>query len=237
MTTDNATTSQGSFEYRLERTPMGVVVLDLGRRITAVNEAARRLLKQGGHSAIGADILSVHPASARTKVRWLIDAAENAHDGTASMVVTTPMGSLVTKVTMLGDQGFCMIFHAVGGMAMGEDGQSERPRLLKLPVLRGGKTELIDIADVLCLVAQGHYAEAVTLSGACLCPLSLAELERRIDSTVFVRVHRRYLVNLHRIAAARRQEGRWILVLSDAAATCVPVGRDKVGLVRRLLAV
>ena len=232
-----ATPSSASFEYRLERTPVGVVILDPGRRITAVNTLAHRLLHQGGHPPLGADILSVHPRAARTKVRWLLDAAENATDGTASMVVTTPMGSLVTKVTLLGDHGFCMIFHALGEVAMGGDAPGGQPRLVKLPVLRGGKTELVDIAEVACLSAQGHYAEALTTAGRFLCPLSLAELERRVDATMFLRVHRRHMVNLHRVQAADRQDGRWMLALTDSGASRVPVGRDRVGLVRRLLAV
>lgn len=232
-----APSPSGSFEYRLERTPVGVVILDLGRRITAVNAVARRLLRLKDADPLGADILTFHPPAARTKVRWLIDAAENATDGTAGMVVTTPMGSLVAKVTLLGDQGFCMMFHALGDWAMGEDDPAERPHLLKLPVMRGGATALVDIADVVCLTAQGHYAEALTLAGTHLCPLPLAELEKRVDPLTFVRVHRRHLVNLRHVRAAERVDGRWTLALSGDQAPRIPVGRDKVELVRRLLAV
>lgn len=236
-----APSASASFEYRLQRTPVGVVVLDLSRRITAVNAVAGRLLRIKSANPLGADILDFHPPAARSKVRWLIDAAENATDGTASMVITTPMGSLVAKVTTLGDQGFCMMFHTLGELAMGEGEPSGRPHLLKLPVSRGGATALVDIAEVVCLTAQGHYAEALTLTGTHLCPLSLAELEKRVDPLVFVRVHRRHLVNLRHVRAAERLDGRWSLALSGALsgerAPRVPVGRDKVELVRRLLAV
>ena len=231
-----APSPSGSFEYRLQRTPVGVVVLDLGRRITAVNAVAGRLLRLKGAAPLGADILDIHPPASRATVRWLIDAAENATDGTAGMVVTTPMGSLVAKVTLLGDQGFCMMFLALGEAAMGDE-PVERPHLLKLPVSRGGATALVEIADVVCLTAQGHYAEALTLAGTHLCPLPLAELEKRVDPLVFVRVHRRHLVNLRHVRAAERLDGRWTLALSGERAPRVPVGRDKVELVRRLLAV
>lgn len=225
----------GSFEYRLERTPVGVVILDPSRRITAVNAIARRLLRLSGNDPVGTDILTLHPPAARTKVRWLLDAAENATDGTAGMVLTMPMGSLVAKVTLLSAQGYCMIFHALGDMVMGRGDPVERPQLLKLPVLRGGATELVEIADVACLTAQGHYSEALTPSGALLCPLSLADVEKRVDGRIFLRVHRRHLVNLHHVRAAERLDGRWTLALAGQGR--IPVGRDKVELVRRLLAV
>ena len=241
-----APSPSGSFEYRLQRTPVGVVMLDLGRRITAVNAVAGRLLRLRGAGPadtgiLGADILDFHPPAVRARVRWLIDAAENATDGSAGMVVTTPMGSLVAKVTTLGDQGFCMMFHTLGDLDLGGGEPAERPHLLKLPVLRGGVTALVDIADVVCLTAQGHYAEALTLAGTHLCPLSLAELEKRADPLAFVRVHRRHLVNLRHVRAAERLDGRWTLALAGASAggrgPRIPVGRDKVELVRRLLAV
>lgn len=241
-----------SFEYQLERTPVGVVVLDLGRRIRAVNGLARRLLGRPEGEVIGEDILSIHPPPARPKVRWLIDAAENAADGTAGMVVTTAIGSLVAKVTLLkdagvgdaglGGAGFCMMFFTLGDHVMAEaPAQPDRPHLLKLPVVRGRATELVDIAEVVHLTAQGHYALATTLNspphGALLCPLSLADLERRVDPLVFVRVHRQHLVSLRHVLAAERQDGRWVLVMAGVSGARVPVGRDKVALIRRLLAV
>lgn len=225
-----------SFEYRLERTPVGVVILDQGRHIIAVNALVRRLLRSGREDPLGASILDVHPSPARAKVRWLIDAAENAVDGTASMVVTTPIGSLVAKVTLLGERGYCMMFHALGDTAMAGAAPSDKPGLLKLPVLCNGATQLVEIDEIACLSAQGHYAEALTRQGRFFCPLSLAELGRRLDATTFVRVHRKHLVNLRRVRSAERQDGRWILVLAEDG-TRIPVGRDKVDLMRRLLAV
>ncbi len=228
----------GSFEYRLQRTPVGVVILDVCRRVTAVNAVAGRLLRLRDANPLGVDILDLHPSAARARVRWLIDAAENADDGTAGMVVTTPMGSLVAKVTLLGDGGFCMMFHALGDLPMAGDAAADRPRLLKLPIHRGSATALVDISDVLCLSARGHYAEALTAAGVHLCPLPLAKLEERLDPLVFVRIHRRHLVNLRHVRAVERVDGRWTLALTgEHTPARIPVSRDKVDLVRRLLAV
>jgi len=243
----------GAFEYRLQRTPVGTVVLDEQRRILSLNPVAQRLLSRDPVPLFGVDILELHPQSARAKVKWLIDSAREAEDGQASLLVTTPLGSLVAKVTRLqtaqGD-GFCMMFHSLGALPMGEGARIEGGRtgpdseesqrvLVKLPLSRGSGdvTSLIDVEQVVCLSAQGHYAEARTLQFTAFCPRSLADLERRLDARLFLRVHRRHLVNLRHIVAAERSEGRWFLLMADQAATRLPVGRDKVALVRQLLAV
>lgn len=111
--------------------------------------------------------------------------------------------------------------------------------LMKLPLVRGngGLISLIDVGEVACLVAQGHYAEARTLAFSAFCPRPLVDLERRLDPGQFVRVHRRYLVNIRHVRAASRQDGAWHLVMADAAQTRVPVSRARVGEIRRLLAV
>ncbi|MEO0036578.1 MAG: hypothetical protein RLZZ501_2601 [Pseudomonadota bacterium] len=238
--------SGGSFEYRLQRTPVGVVVLDAERRILSANPLARQLLGRDRTLPFGRDILDLHPPAARPKVAWLIECARDSAEGTAALVVTTPIGSLVAKVTRLqtgpepGQIGYCMMFHAQGDLAMGPPVVTgpHGALLLKLPVVRGqgGVTSLIDVDQVVCLTAQGHYAEARTLAFAAFCPRSLADLERRLDPALFLRVHRRHLVNLRHILATERDDGRLYLRLADQAATRLPVSREKTDLLRRLLA-
>lgn len=254
-----------SFEYRLQRTPVGVVVLDAELRIRSVNPVAMRLLAPPGERLAGTDLLSLHPNDAREKVAWLIERARTAPDGTSSLVVTTAMGSLVAKVSRLesvpGDppEGYCMMIHALAeapvmgraqgraddAMAVdavavaGEEAMKALCPLMKLPLVRGkgDVISLIDVGEVACLVAQGHYAEARTLKFVAFCPRPLADLERRLDPAQFLRVHRRYLVNIRHVHAATREDGAWYLVMADAAASRVPVSRAKVEAVRRLLAV
>ncbi|MFS8035403.1 LytTR family transcriptional regulator DNA-binding domain-containing protein [Xanthobacter sp. AM11] len=254
-----------AFEYRLQRTAVGVVVLDGEMAIRSVNPVALRLLAPSGARVIGAHILDLHPPEARDKVAFLLDRAAAAEDGTSSLVVTTAMGSLVAKVSRLqrgpggAVDGYCMMVYALDTPMMGAappgPGDDPAPRaalpvagaqamaalcpLLKLPLVRGkgDVISLIDVAQVACLVAQGHYAEARTLTFSAFCPRPLADLERRLDPAAFVRVHRRYLVNIRHVHAAVRADGAWHLVMADEARTRVPVGRSRVEQVRRLLAV
>lgn len=258
-----------AFEYRLQRSAVGVVLLNADLRIRSVNPVALRLLAPAGAPLAGMDILALHPDEARDKVAWLIERARTAPDGNSSLLVTTAMGSLIAKVSRLeavtggATEGFCMMIHPlVDGPAMGRaqagraDGNLdglpvELPPpsddaaarvlcpLMKLPLVRGtgDVISLIDVSEVACLVAQGHYAEARTLSFSAFCPRSLADLERRLDPAQFLRVHRRYLVNIRHVRGALREDGAWQLMMADAAQTRVPVSRARVEAVRRLLAV
>ncbi|MFH3478215.1 LytTR family transcriptional regulator DNA-binding domain-containing protein [Xanthobacter variabilis] len=251
-----------SFEYRLNRTPVGVVMLDAELAIRSVNPVALRLLAPTGADLFGANILDLHPEEARDKVGWLISRASSGPEGTASLVVTTAMGSLVAKVSRLDGrggavEGYCMMIHALtDAPAMGraeseaaeeqmealavagEAGQALCP-LMKLPLMRGkgAVISLIDVGEVVCLVAQGHYAEARTVSFSAFCPRSLADLERRLDPASFLRVHRRYVVNMRHVRGAARTDGAWHLILADKQGTQVPVSRAKVETMRRMLAV
>ncbi|MCG5234469.1 PAS domain-containing transcriptional regulator [Xanthobacter oligotrophicus] len=256
--------SAQSFEYRLQRTPVGVVLLEADLTIRSVNPVAMRLLAPPGERLAGVDILSLHPDEAREKVAFLIERARTSADGTSSLVVTTAMGSLIAKVSRLEAtpggpvEGFCMMIHAlaeapvmgraqagdadvqVDGLAVaGEAAMKALCPLMKLPLVqgKGDLISLIDVNEVVCLVAQGHYAEARTLGFSAFCPRPLADLERRLDPALFVRVHRRYLVNIRHVRAATREDGAWHLVMADTAQTRVPVSRARVEAIRRLLAV
>jgi len=235
-----------SFEYRLQHLPIGVVVLDAERRVLSANGPAQKLLGADETALFGVDILSLHPPASREKVGWLIASAVAAVDGAASMIVATRMGNLLARMTALrtgpgpGDSGACMMFFPLG--ALGATTAPDKARLeflMKLPIQKGAGDviSLVDVANVVALSAQGHYAEAKTLDFTAFCPRSLAAMEARLDPALFVRVHREHLVAIRHIRAAERIDGRWFLRMSDEAATLIPVGRQKVGLVRRLLAV
>jgi hypothetical protein len=234
-----------SLEYRLQRMPLGVVILDAERRVLSASPIARKLFGQSGQSPFGVDVLALHPEAAREKVGWLIASAKTAPDGMASLIVTTPMGNLLAKVTTLRtgpepeNVGSCMMFFMLGDMQQAKPTEDKGGYLLKLPVQKGKSDviALLDVDQIVSLSAQGHYSEARTLEFSAFCPRSLASMERRLDPALFVRVHRQHLVNIRHVRAAERVDGRWALRLNDKAASLIPVSRDKVESLRRLLAV
>jgi len=230
-----------SFEYRLQREPVGVVILDPEEKVIWANQLAAQMFAHHGKAWQGAHILDLHPDSARDKVRLLLESARNRPELPAGMVLTLPGGTLVSKVTALdgpAGQGFCMLFHPVDHAPEAPPlVQPEAGRLLKLPLSSAKGLALMDVADVVCLKAEGHYSRAYGVSSQALCSLPLAELERRLDPARFLKVHRSYLVNLDHALGAERRDGQWLLLMNSATAGTVPVSRAHIDALRRRLAI
>jgi len=230
-------TQQPSFEYRLQREPVGVVILDPTLHVIWANQLAARMFAYHGKVWQGAHILDLHPEPARPKVRLLLDTARNQPEMPAGMVLTLPSGTLVSKVTALDGPaglGFCMLFHNV---ERPPSPPAQAETLLKLPLAAGKGLSLMDVAEVVCLKAEGHYSRAFGISSQALCSLHLSELERRLDPSRFLRVHRGYLVNLDHALGAERLDGQWILKMNSSAAAQVPVSRAHIEQVRQRLAI
>jgi LytTR family transcriptional regulator, CO-responsive transcriptional regulator RcoM len=234
-----------TFEYRLQRLPLGVVMLDSRRRVRAASGAVRGLLGGADGELVGVDILDLHPPQARAKVGWLIASAGEDPAGSA-MIVATRMGNLLARAIALAcgpapeEPATCLMFFMLGDLAAGAAPEPEEagPFLLKLPIQKGmgGVTGLIDIDKIAALSAQGHYCEALTLDFIAFCPRSLADLGERLDPALFVRVHRRHIVNLSHVRAAERVDGAWFLRMAAAGEPRLPVGRRQVERLRKLLA-
>ncbi|MDQ2984593.1 MAG: LytTR family DNA-binding domain-containing protein [Actinomycetota bacterium] len=79
-----------------------------------------------------------------------------------------------------------------------------RSKVDKIPVVSAGKTELLDYDAVHYAEADGDYSRIHTYDRSYLCTSSLRELEDRLPSERFVRIHRSYLVNLVKVTAVRR---------------------------------
>jgi two-component system, LytTR family, response regulator LytT len=96
----------------------------------------------------------------------------------------------------------------------------------KVAVVSRGGTELLDYDQVHYARADGDYSRVHTYDRSYLCTASLGELEERLPSTRFARVHRSYLVNLGKVAGVKRAApDRFRLQLADAAKTELDVAR------------
>jgi two-component system, LytTR family, response regulator LytT len=96
----------------------------------------------------------------------------------------------------------------------------------KVPVVSAGGTELLDYDQVHYAQADGDYSRVHTYDRSYLCTASLGELEEKLPSGRFARIHRSYLVNLSKVAAVRRTSpDRLRLQLGDAQKTELDVAR------------
>ena len=96
----------------------------------------------------------------------------------------------------------------------------------KIPVVAGGRTELIDYDAIHYVQADGDYSRVHTYDRSYLCTTSLGELEETLPGNRFARIHRSYLVNLAKVAAVKRAgTDRIRLALDDAAKTELDVAR------------
>jgi DNA-binding LytR/AlgR family response regulator len=101
-----------------------------------------------------------------------------------------------------------------------------RSAVHKIPVVAGGRTELIDYEAIHYVQADGDYSRVHTYDRSYLCTTSLGELEETLPGNRFARIHRSYLVNLAKVAAVKRVgTDRIRLALDDAEKTELDVAR------------
>ena len=104
------------------------------------------------------------------------------------------------------------------------------------PMLRctvGGKTRLLQLADVIYLAAEDKYTTVVHENGSSVSSQSLKELERQYGD-VLVRVHRGALVVKKRIRGLEAANGGHFLQL-DGTGDRVQVSRRKLPELRKLI--
>lgn len=236
-------------EYALQNMDVGLVLLDAGRRVLALNPAAVRMLGDRAAGLVGAFLHDLHPPSHRAKVELLLAAANDpaAPASACSMMVALPGRVLVLKASTLtpGDGASVTALMLMEAAKPGVPAAPLPPQptpaaapepLVKLPVEKGQGLVLLDPADAVYLQADGHYTTVHTAEGAFFCGLPLSELETRLDPRSFVRTHRGYIVNLRHAQAVERQDGRAAFVMAAPGAPRVPVSRARADALKKRLA-
>ncbi len=242
-----------SIQHRLQQVDPGIVWLDTKNIITGMNELAEKTLGDHAGRLIGKEVLQIHPEESWEQVRFLFDhAARPGEDRpAATMTINIPHRVLLITVAKMcgsgGDpMGSCMIFYdvtGVSGEAADGDDPSGRPdpaslfgrQLFKLPVHKDKQVLLVDLEKVACIKAEGHYSTLYVEDETYLCNLSLSDLEDRICSTHFVRVHRSYLVNVRYAKAFEKSNDQCLLILDHADGLRVPISRPNVARLKSLL--
>ncbi len=98
----------------------------------------------------------------------------------------------------------------------------------------GKKILSVQVSDILWIEADGDYTQLHTNSGNHLCNLSLNALENRLDPSLFLRVHRSYIIaNTSIEHLAGDGEGGFVAMLKDKSR--VKVSRTYASKIRRCI--
>lgn len=104
-----------------------------------------------------------------------------------------------------------------------------------IPVLKNGVTLLLRPEDIVAVEADAHYTHVFDGHTTYFCGLSISELERRLDPSCFLRVHRSHIVRKQAIAGFRRQGSHGRVRLSCNPPREVPVSRGRILTVQQAL--
>ena len=211
--------------YLLERSDVGLVHLDRDLKVTAMNSFARRALPVEDKQPFEKMVLSFHPERSQSKVKFLIDQAECpvSNPPPMTMIINIPERVLLIKVSKMSDLrgdtfGYTLVFYDITDAVIREDGLAQRPgvkrQLLKIPTISGNSIVLVDAATVRYIRSEGHYTWVHTAQGSSFCNLTIGDLEGRLDSGSFLRIHRSYVANLDHAEQIVRDDGKVQLKLS-----------------------
>lgn len=228
----------GSPLYLLERSDVGLVQLDRDLKVVAMNSFARRALPVEDKQPFEKIVLSFHPERSQPKVKFLLDQAECpvSNPPPMTMIINIPERVLLVKVTKMSDvrgdtSGYTLVFYDITDAVIREEPGAQRPdskrQLLKIPTVAGNRIVLVDAASVRYVRAEGHYTWVHTAQGSSFCNLTIGDLESRLDSGVFLRVHRSYVANLDFAEQIVRDDGKVLLKLQGDE-RCLPVARTSV---------
>ncbi len=225
--------------YLLERSDVGIVHLDRDMRVVAMNSFARRTLPVEDKQPFEKLVLSFHPERSQAKVRFLLDQAECpvSNPPPMTMIINIPERVLLIKVTKTSDMrgdtyGYTLVFYDITDAVIREDLPGQRPgakrQLNKIPTISSNRIILVDAATVRYIRSEGHYTWVHTDQGSSFCNLTIGDLEGRLDSGSFLRIHRSYLANLDFAEQIVRDDGKVLLKLSGGDDHGLPVARATV---------
>ena len=98
-----------------------------------------------------------------------------------------------------------------------------------LPVERDGGTQFVAVEDVVAVHANAHYTYIFNGNDKLFCPLAIGDIETRLDSSRFIRVHRSHIINIDRVVGYRRSGDSEMVEMAAMQHYVVPVSRSRIG--------
>jgi diguanylate cyclase len=95
-----------------------------------------------------------------------------------------------------------------------------------VPVESEGKTRLFPVSEIHAIHASTHYSLVYDGLREHFSPWSITEMENKLDSSNFMRVHRSHLVAVNKVKSLRKSGDSAVLEIGLSAARTVPVSRN-----------
>ncbi|MEE8717508.1 MAG: LytTR family DNA-binding domain-containing protein [Coriobacteriales bacterium] len=105
----------------------------------------------------------------------------------------------------------------------------------RIPVEKGGKKVLVPVDKIRYVMAKDDYSCLYTEDDHYLSTISLTQLETRLGSDSFFRVHRRYIVNLSYVSEVESVPGGTLLLTMRDTGEQIPVSRRRVAPLKKVL--
>ncbi len=105
----------------------------------------------------------------------------------------------------------------------------------QIPYELEGKTRFVDAGSVAAIRAEGHYTYIYTEQGHFFCAWSIAEAEKRLAKSNFIKTHRSYLINPALVTGFERLKDTGVCYFGFTDLAKVPVSRTQLKTVREAL--
>ncbi len=141
------------------------------------------------------------------------------------------------EMPAVADDGTAIEFGRGTFSPLGGAGAPPRRFARHLPIERDGGTHFLAVDQVVAIHANAHYTYVFDGNDKLFCPLAIGDVESRLDSSRFVRVHRSHIVNIDRVVGYKRTgDNEMVEMTGGVHHYLVPVSRSRIGTLKSRVA-
>jgi NO-binding membrane sensor protein with MHYT domain len=111
-------------------------------------------------------------------------------------------------------------------------------QVIRVPYESDGQSHFVQSDDIAAIQAEGRYTYLYHPSGRLFCPWSISVMESKLTGGSFLKVHRSYLINMHKVTRFERKKDNGVCFFDGTAhLDDVTVSRSYLKQVREYLGV
>jgi NO-binding membrane sensor protein with MHYT domain len=189
-------------------------------------------------TAVSRDLLAVIVAIVAfgSSLAFLLALVPDGAEDDASGAERSGVGDSVDARTLIGNPA---LQPALAGGALADLPSADHhpaPRTgMILPVQKEGATLYLPVGRIYAVRAEAHYTTVFDGTDQLFCNLSISDVEERLDSTRFVRVHRSHIVAVEHVQSMKKSGDGAVAHLDSATPYSVPISRRRIAELRAML--